>query len=217
MENERKNQEVGNVEKGIDKEEQEQGEELTSIHMEVHVKIPEDRVGVLIGKNGSVKKYIQDETGTVIEISTDEGSGGVTIRLTPECQDPTMVWIARDIVKAIGRGFNEDKACKLLDENYRFEIINIGDMGSPKRVKQIKGRLIGQHGKTRSTIEETTNVFMSVYGKTVSLIGEMGDVDIAKKAIEMILEGRQLGTVFKFLERNQTRRKKSARILWETS
>ncbi|MHA2296909.1 MAG: KH domain-containing protein [Candidatus Hodarchaeales archaeon] len=207
------------------KEEQKQAEEgggndeneSPGFQMGLHVKIPDERVGVLIGKNGNVKKYIQDETSTLIEISTDDGTGSVTVRAAPDCQDPTMVWVARDIVKAIGRGFNEEKACKLLDDDYRLEIIGIGNIGSPKRVRQVKGRLIGQHGKMRATIEETIDVFMSVYGKTVSLIGRVDDVEIAKKAVNMILEGRQLGSVFKFLERQQTKQKKSSRILWELS
>ncbi|MHA1448837.1 MAG: KH domain-containing protein [Candidatus Hodarchaeales archaeon] len=126
-----------------------------------------------------------------------------------------MVWVARDIVRAIGRGFNEEKACKLLDENYRFDLIRIGDLASPKRLKQIKGRLIGQKGKMRTAIEESTDVFISIYGKTVSIIGRIENIDTAKRAIDMILEGRQLGTVFKFLEMNQTRRKRTSRILWD--
>jgi len=197
-----------------DKNEQKEGEVF---EMRLNVKIPDERVGVLIGKNGSVKKYIQEETGTIIDIDTTGDTGSVTVKAAPGSSDPVMVWVARDIVRAIGRGFNEEKACKLLDENYRFDLIRIGDLASPKRLKQIKGRLIGQKGKMRTAIEESTDVFISIYGKTVSIIGRIENIDTAKRAIDMILEGRQLGTVFKFLEMNQTRRKRTSRILWDLS
>ena len=198
----------------VNNEESRKGE---NFEMSLSVKIPDERVGVLIGKNGSVKSYIQEETGTIIEIDTTEDTGSVTVKAAPGSNDPVMVWVARDIIRAIGRGFNEEKACKLLDENFRFDEIRIGDLGSPKRLKQIKGRLIGQKGKMRSTIEDSTEVFISIYGKTVSIIGRVENITVAKRAIDLILEGRQLGTVFKFLEMNQTRRKKTSRILWDLS
>ncbi|MHA1448838.1 MAG: KH domain-containing protein [Candidatus Hodarchaeales archaeon] len=58
-----------------DKNEQKEGDVF---EMRLNVKIPDERVGVLIGKNGSVKKYIQEETGTIIDIDTT-GEGPVIL------------------------------------------------------------------------------------------------------------------------------------------
>jgi Predicted RNA-binding protein (contains KH domains) len=47
---------------------------------------------------------------------------------------------------------------------------------------------------------EMAEVNMAVYGKTVSLIGEMDNIMIAKEAIEMILNGSRHKSVYGFLE-----------------
>ena len=47
---------------------------------------------------------------------------------------------------------------------------------------------------------EMAEVDMAVYGKTVSLIGEMDNIMVAKEAIEMILNGSRHKSVYGFLE-----------------
>ena len=47
---------------------------------------------------------------------------------------------------------------------------------------------------------EMAEVDMAVYGKTVSIIGEMDNIMIAKEAIEMILNGSRHKSVYGFLE-----------------
>ena len=88
------------------------------------VKIPKERIGVLIGKNGEVKKRIEKELGVQININQD---GEVTISSTENTKDPLALWKGRDIVKAIGRGFNPEKALRLLSDDYVLEIIDISD------------------------------------------------------------------------------------------
>ena len=43
----------------------------------MHIKIPEERVGVLIGPDGSMKKLIEEKSKTLLEI--DSESGTVTV------------------------------------------------------------------------------------------------------------------------------------------
>ena len=62
-----------------------------------------------------------------------------------------------------------------------------------------KGRVIGQKGKIREMLEETTNCFISVYGSTVAVIGTLIDITTAKGAIEMLLEGANISDVERFL------------------
>ena len=69
-----------------------------------YLKIPRERVGVVIGKNGITKDEIENLTKT--EIIVDSEAGTVAISPTEETEDPLSVWKARYIVKAIGRGFN---------------------------------------------------------------------------------------------------------------
>ena len=165
-----------------------------------YLKIPQNRVGALIGKNGEVKKSVEKLTGTVLDIDSDEG----TVYITPreDMEDPLGVWNANHIVKAIARGFNPDVAMKLIHDDIYLEVMKlplyIGK--SKKALARYKGRIIGTNGKTRELITELADVDMAVYGKTVSLIGEIDNVLVAKEAIEMILNGSRHKSVYGFLE-----------------
>ena len=165
-----------------------------------YLKIPQNRIGALIGSNGEVKKSIENITETIIDIDSDDG----TVYISPEedMKDPLGVWNANHIVKAIARGFNPEVALKLVSDDIYLEIIKlplyIGK--SKKALARHKGRIIGKDGKTREIIMEMADVDMAVYGKTVSLIGEMDNIIIAKEAIEMILNGSRHKSVYGFLE-----------------
>ena len=165
-----------------------------------YLKIPQNRVGALIGSNGDVKKTIEKLTGTYLDIDSDDGS--VYISPTENMEDPLGVWNANHIVKAIARGFNPEVALKLISDEIYLEIIKlplyIGK--SKKALARHKGRIIGKDGKTREIIMEMAEVDMAVYGKTVSLIGEMDNIMIAKEAVEMILNGSRHKSVYGFLE-----------------
>ena len=149
-----------------------------------YLKIPINRLGALIGSNGEVKKNIEKLTGTFIDIDSDDGS--VHISPSENMEDPLGVWNANHIVKAIARGFNPEVAFKLISDDIYLEIIKlplyIGK--SKKALARHKGRIIGKDGKTREIIMEMAEVDMAIYGKTVSLIGEMDNIMIAKEAIE---------------------------------
>jgi ribosomal RNA assembly protein len=66
---------------------------------------------------------------------------------------------------------------------------------------RLKGRVIGESGKSRKTIEDLSDTQISVYGKTIGIIGEAENTNMAKKAIDMLLTGAPHSTVFRILER----------------
>ena len=166
-----------------------------------YLKIPRERVGVLIGKNGITKDEIENLTKTDINIDSDTGS--IAISPTEETEDPLAVWKSRYIVKAIGRGFNPDVSLKLLGDETLLEIINLPDYvgKSKKAIMRQKARIIGKEGRTKDIIIDMTGVDISIYGKTVAIIGDMEQIHIAKEAVEMILNGVRHKTVYAFLEK----------------
>ncbi len=166
-----------------------------------YLKIPRERVGVLIGKNGITKDEIENLTKT--EIIVDSEAGSVAISPTEETEDPLSVWKARYIVKAIGRGFNPEISVKLMGDETILEIINLPDYvgKSKKAILRQKARIIGKDGRTKDIITDMTGVDISIYGKTVAIIGDMEQIHIAKEAVEMILNGVRHKTVYAFLER----------------
>lgn len=166
-----------------------------------YLKIPRERVGVLIGKNGITKDEIENLTKTDINIDSETGS--ISVSPTESTEDPLAVWKSRYIVKAIGRGFNPEISLKLLSDETLLEIINLPDYvgKSKKAIMRQKARIIGKEGRTKDIIIDMTGVDISIYGKTVAIIGGMEQIHIAKEAVEMILNGVRHKTVYAFLER----------------
>ena len=70
-----------------------------------------------------------------------------------------------DVVKAIGRGFNPDKAMKILDDDDMYlETIDIKDAVGDRQsqVARARGRIIGREGKTRKLIEDLADVYLCI-------------------------------------------------------
>jgi ribosomal RNA assembly protein len=156
---------------------------------------------VLIGHEGATKERLQEATGT--QITIDSGTGEVTIDET-RTGDPVMALKARDVVQAMARGFSEDRAFRLLEEDTYLEVLDIKDFAHTKaRIAQVRARLIGTRGKTRRIVEELTGVDVSVSGHTVALVGESFEMAIAREAVLMLLRGSEHKTVYRFLERKR--------------
>ncbi|MEK6826272.1 MAG: RNA-processing protein, partial [Nanoarchaeota archaeon] len=90
-----------------------------------------------------------------------------------------------------------------------IEIINIKDFAgkSEKKLVRIKARLIGTKGKARRVIENMTNTEIVIYGKTISIIGKVENVDVAKRGTEILLRGAPHGNAYKYIEREMTKLK----------
>ncbi len=164
----------------------------------MHIKIPEERVGVLIGPDGSMKKLIEEKSKTLLEI--DSESGTVTIESS---EDPLMVMRVSDLVRAIGRGFSPERALVILDdEMLMLDVMDLSKMvGTKSDMARLKGRIIGKDGKTREIMEKLSGSKVSVYGKTIALLGYPEQIRVSRAAIEMLLDGAPHGNVYSFLEK----------------
>lgn len=183
---------------------------------QLFVKIPKERIGVLIGVNGSVKNHIEEKLGVKLDI--DSETGDVTITLKEKTGDPTLIFRAKDAVMAIGRGFSPERAFKLLEnEDYMLEIIDLRDIlgKSEAELRRVKGRIIGRDGKTREIIEEMSGTIVSVYGHTVAIIGDAEQVSVAREAVNLLIGGSTHSTVYKFLQRKRQELKRRRLELWE--
>jgi len=171
-----------------------------------HIKIPLERVAVLVGPKGNTKEIIEEKSTARLNI--DSQSGDVEIM---EAKDPLKGLRAREVVHAIARGFSPEKALRLLDEDLlMFESIDLSDIArTEKDLQRIKGRIIGKAGKTREVFETLTNARISVYGKTISLIGYPEQNAVARAGIDMLLKGSTHGPVYKFLEKKKSELKRA--------
>ena len=180
------------------------------------VRIPKERVGVLVGPDGKVKQSIEEKFMVTLEIESE--SGGVTIVLSEKASDPSLLFKAKDTVTAIGRGFSPEHAFRLLrneDEIFDFIDLRLVFGRSESDIRRVKGRVIGANGKTRKLIEELTGASVVVYGHTIGFIGTFERVDVARNAVQMLIDGSQHHTVYKYLQRKRSEFKKQRLELWE--
>ena len=160
------------------------------------VSIPEQRVKLLKTNRKIVKKL---EGLANVKITFAEGED-----IQIECEDPVQLMCVKNIIKAFGRSFAFEDALYLLDDEYELCIIDITEFSgkSSDRLNELRGRVIGREGKTKNIIEKFTDVKLSIYGKTICIIGKWNSVQFAREAICMLLEGRKHGTVYNFLFEN---------------
>jgi ribosomal RNA assembly protein len=181
-----------------------------------YIKIPRDRIGALLGPEGAVKNLIERKLSVSLQV--DSQNGAIEIILPPKVEDPTVLFRAKEVVTAIGRGFAPNHAFKLLnDEDIGLEVINLREIvgRSLSDLKRLKGRVIGKEGKSRRIIEELSGANISIYGHTISIIGHLNQAAIAREAVRMLLNGSLHGTVYRFLHKKRRELKKERMQLWE--
>lgn len=157
------------------------------------LKIPEDRLPVLIGRKGSVKSVIEEYTRTRIRISD-------VVRISGD--DALGVLTAKNMVTAIGRGFSPEKAERLADDRCGIHVISLQGH-SPKKRERLLGRVIGKHRRSLNIIEKETGASIVVRGKTVAIIGTPEEMGPAEEAVTELLGGSTHGYAFKTMDRKR--------------
>lgn len=172
---------------------------------ELHVRIPEERLAVIIGTGGVVKRSIEEKSKAKLEIDREDGSVRIT---SPGDVDPWGAMKARDVVLAVGRGFSPERAFRLFQgENY-LGVISMKEI-SGKRTKEamrrLRARLIGEGGSARSRLEELSGCSVSIYGASVALIGTAEQLERGERGVRLLLRGSEHGAVYSYLERARQR------------
>ena len=178
------------------------------------LRIPSERIAVLIGKSGNVKLEIEQKCHITLDIDGETGevlikSFGIVEKIQP--------FKAMEIVTAIGRGFSPEKAMTLLKDDNALHVIDLKEFvgKSNSNIERIKGRIIGEGGKARRNMENLSGTHISVYGKTVSIIGNTTRLRLAVDAISSISSGSMHGAVYSKLEAANRKEKQEKMRLWE--
>jgi ribosomal RNA assembly protein len=160
------------------------------------LKIPAERVSTLLGEGGATQRTVEQKCKVELRVDKD---GDVEI-----IGDPADIFFAKDVIKAIGRGFPPNQALKLMDHDFGLFIVQLKEIAnSDKAIIRLKGRVIGENGKIKNRIEESTDSFLSVYGSTIAIISRSDTMEYAKEAVMVLLEGAQHATVLGFLAKAQ--------------
>ena len=178
------------------------------------IRIPNDRIGALIGKSGNVKSSIEKSCHVSIDIDGDNGEVFIKSVGDVEKMQPFK---AMEIVSAIGRGFSPENAMTLLEGENALHVIDLREFAgkSNANVERIKGRIIGEGGRARRNMENLSGTHISVYGRTVSIIGDSSKLRLAVDAISSISSGSMHGAVYTKLEAANRTAKQERMKLWE--
>ena len=165
-----------------------------------YIKMPKDRIAVLIGSKGETKKDIEKKMDSILKINSNDG-----IVEMNEGKNPLLYIKGIDVIKAISRGFSPKNAYLLFDdENTMLEIIDLSNfLKNKNEIVRIKGRIIGKKGKTREIAEELINCKISVYGKTISIIGYPEQNNIIRADLDkpLIVQGVNHSVIYRYLEK----------------
>ena len=178
------------------------------------IRIPVDRIGALIGKSGQIKSKIEKTCSVTLEIDSESGetmiSGNGKI-------DDIQPFKAMEIVTAIGRGFSPENAMQLLKGENTLHVIDLREFvgKSTTQIERIKGRIIGEGGKARINMENLSGTKISVYGRTVAIIGSPTQLKLAVNAISSLSGGSMHGSVYNKLETARRKDKLEKLRLWE--
>lgn len=177
------------------------------------VRIPTERVGVLIGRSGAVKSQI--ESACSVRLAVDGRTGEVTVLAAGDI-GRMQPFKAVEIVMSIGRGFSPQNAMRLLKGENTLHVMDLREFGRSRgQLERIKGRLIGEGGRARRNMENLSGTKISVYGRTASVIGGAKNLKLAIDAIASISEGSMHGSVYGRLESARRRDRAERMQLWE--
>jgi len=178
------------------------------------VRIPVDRIGVIIGKSGKTKRQIEKKCNVDLNIDSETGEVIIT---SDKIDGNISPFKAVEIVSAMGRGFSPENSLQLLRGETSLHIIDLREFGgkSPDQIERIKGRIIGENGTARLNMENLTGATISVYGRTVGIIGEPNQLRLAVDAISSLCSGSMHGPVYNKLEAARRKEKAEKALLWE--
>jgi len=161
--------------------------------------VPLDRIGAIIGKRGLTRREIELKTQTLLKVDSTEGEVEIFQK-----GSALLFFKATRVIKAIARGFAPEKAFRLINEEVFFELIDLKDIlgKNESNMKAKKGRVIGAKGKAREEIESESGANISVYGKTIGIIGTENEIFEAKKAVNMLLGGASHTAVYTSIKKD---------------
>ena len=138
-----------------------------------------------------------------VRVYVDKEQKYVVIESLSE-QGAANVLRARDVVKAIAIGFDASDASSLMDEDLVLVTVDVAQAvgGRENHLRRVMGRIIGEDGRAKRSIEQITGTRIVVNDRK-GLVGIIGDYEramVAKHGIDLLVEGKMHGTVYRILE-----------------
>jgi ribosomal RNA assembly protein len=149
-----------------------------------------------IKKEPSLLEEIERYAYSTIQI--DEAAGSLIIKGKDNKSDVLKV---RDFVIALDNCVDENIAKEILKKDLMLYLIDLKDIVSKDEVKRIMARIIGEGGKIKAKISEITGCHITINDSRILLIGNFDEVEYAKQAIQIIVDGSPFARLFKYLDK----------------
>ncbi len=143
------------------------------------------------------KKELEERLEVKIEIK------GEKVELEGE---PLEEYEASLVFDALCFGFSPRKALSLLDENNVFRVINMKDFTRKKNLKEVRGRVIGKHGKTKKTIEDISGADVIIKDNEIGLIAKAENIEEVITGLSNLVKGTKQSNTYRYLERMNKRK-----------
>jgi len=180
--------------------------------MKKEIKLPRDRIGAFVGKNGSTKNDIENKFGVKLNVNSATGLISVI-----DINSDYQFFKLTHFINAVGSGFSPERAFRLISDDEILLKLDLKEYSgkSINSLNRIKGRIIGLNGKTRTIIEDMTNTYVSIYRHHVSILGEYNETKIALESIKLLASGSPHKVVYSLLENYRSKLKTNKVLLWE--
>ncbi|GFE54950.1 ribosomal protein RNA assembly [Babesia ovis] len=139
------------------------------------------------------EKYLQSIWGDVkralgsyhIKCDLDLVEGSMSVFTTKKTWDPYIIIKARDMIKLLARSVPFPQAKRILEDGVFCDIVKIGGIlrNKEKFIKR-RQRLVGPGGSTLKALELLTQCYILTQGQTVSIIGSIKGIKIARRIVE---------------------------------
>lgn len=178
----------------------------------VPVAVSPERLGFIIGKSGQGIMALEETFNVKIEVDSKTS----TVYISPkENATPLEVMRAKQAIEALSLGFKLEDVLSLSDDEWCLEVIDLSELArNLDDLRRIKARIIGEEGKARKNLEQMSGVKIVIGDKMVGLLGECGNVNVARKAVLMLARGRTHGGVYGYLRAAGRELKRKKLQLW---
>lgn len=180
------------------------------------IKVPLERVGALVGHEGIIKNEIEKRCSVDLQIDGD--TGDVRMQYDVKGLKEGDPFKAQEVIAAIARGFSPQRAFVLFEEGKSLSTIDLRQYSgkSENSLARIKSRLIGTDGKARKLIEQLSGTEISIYGHTVSIIGDSPKSKVAEEALIKLASGGTHKAAYQMLQQYRSKQKLERLQLWES-
>ncbi|MCE4623845.1 MAG: KH domain-containing protein [Caldisphaeraceae archaeon] len=168
--------------------------------VKLYAQIPVESYQRIASEIEKLKELIKKDYG--VSITLDNENSIAIIKPVSESSSPANLMKVKDLIAALSIGFTGEEAMELLrSENILITIDIKSRLGNSKNhVRRILGRIIGEGGRAKRTLEEITGTRIHIGSHAIGIIGDYDRSIIAQYGIDMLIEGRMHGTVYRKLE-----------------